>query len=265
MAFLLRARGRRGVDPRLRPDWTWDESREWFDALSDHVGDWQGVPIPLGEDQPLVLARGHPLRDFYRSINQADMVDVDILVAGDKPVPEDEEIVRSWYCRRRNVQVYVARSKGRYYAITRPVSPDRSMDRLTMWLTTLGAADAWDVDAERKARETLRAMLSERQWMHYDLTGTFLESSPRSRITYMFRRLRPTIALTPRSRNERDDRMHCLAVLCMHPIGYYSRSWGGCMVPTDDVIAHLAHMRADEAYFWRKANQHDLSSPEAGL
>ncbi len=261
--YLRQARSRRGGDPRQRAGWTWDESREWIDALSDHVGDWQGIPIPLGEDNPLVLAPGHPLRDFYRDLHQADMVDVDIIAAPN--VPDDEEIVNYWFCRRRNLSVYVARSKGRYYVVKIPVSPDRSMDRLTMWLQTMGAADAWDLKAEHAARDTLRAMLSERQWMHYDLTGCFFETSPRSRLTYLFRRLRPTIAMTPRGRNGDAETMRCLAVLCLHPIGYYARSWGGCMVPSDDVIAHLTMCRADEAYFWGKANTHEPSAPEAGI
>ena len=33
----------------------------------------------------------------------------------------------------------------------------------------------------------------------------------------------------------------------------------------DDVIAHLTLMRADEAGYWKAANQHQPSSPEAGL
>jgi hypothetical protein len=262
--YMRGARSRRGGDPKKRANWSWEESREWIDALSDHIGEWQGIPVPLGEDTPIVLAAGHPLRDFYAELRQASMVDVDLIVA-DGDVPDDEEIVNHWFCRRRNVNVYVANSRGRYCAITIPVSPDRSMDRLTMWLQTMGAADAWDLKAEHAARDTLRAMLTERQWMHYDLTGSFFETSPRSRVTYVFRRLRPTIAMTPRGKDGRDDVMRCLAVLCLHPIGYYDRSWAGCMVPSDDVIAHLSWMRGDEAGFWRHANQHDPASPEAGL
>jgi hypothetical protein len=37
------------------------------------------------------------------------------------------------------------------------------------------------------------------------------------------------------------------------------------MCPTDDVIAHLALMRGDEAMFWRRCNQHPPYRPEAGL
>lgn len=260
--YMRTARARRGTDPR-GANLTWEERREWIDALSDFVGDWQGIPVPLGEETPLVLAPGHPLRDFYAKHDQADMTEVNIIVADD--VPDDEEIVNHWFCRKRNVDVYVARGGGRYYAITVPVSPDRSMDRLTMWLMTMGAADAWDLDAEHRARATLREMLTERQWMHYDLTGSFFETSPRSRVTYVFRRLRPTLALSPRSRSGRETTMQCLAVLCMHSVGYYARSWAGCQVPSDDVIAHLTMMRGDEAYYWRVTNQHPPSSPQAGL
>ena len=59
--------------------------------------------------------------------------------------------------------------------------------------------------------------------------------------------------------------MRCLAVLCLHPIGYYANSWAGCMVPSDDVIAALAMMRGDEAMFWGKAVKHEPHEPEAGL
>ena len=59
--------------------------------------------------------------------------------------------------------------------------------------------------------------------------------------------------------------MRVVAVLCLHPIGYYENTWAGCLVPSDDVIAHLTMMRADEAHYWSKANQHDPASPEAGL
>jgi hypothetical protein len=51
----------------------------------------------------------------------------------------------------------------------------------------------------------------------------------------------------------------------MHPLGYYGRSWAGCMVPTDDVIAHLLFMRGDEARFWGQCNHHEPWRPEAGL
>lgn len=59
--------------------------------------------------------------------------------------------------------------------------------------------------------------------------------------------------------------MRILCCLCMRPIAYYADSWAGAMCPTDDVIAHLALMRGDEAMFWRRCNQHPPYRPEAGL
>ena len=253
--------------------WTQQDVRDFCDVVSDHIQDWQGIPVPLGEDTPLVLAHGHPLRDLFASINQTGGFEVEILT-DDRPEfvctndDMDEFIVNEWYSQKRQCRVLVFDRGGRRFSLTVPVSPDRSMDRLSLWLTTIGGSDAWDLDAEHTAREHLRGMLTERQWRHYDLTGCFFETSPRSRLLYVFRRSRPTIVLSPRHRDGRDsdDRpMVCVALLCLHPIGYYAKSWAGCMVPSDDVIAHLTFMRGDEAGFWGQANQHKPSDPEAGL
>lgn len=243
---------------------TWAESRHFFDRLSDHISDWQGIPVMLGPDQPLVLAPGHPMQDLYSQLGETAGSELRILVS-DGPDPDDEQVVNYWVDRRRNREVFILRRAGRAYALAGPLPPDGSMKRLNLWMKTIGAADAWDLDAEHRARESLRAMLTERQWRHYDLTGSFFETSPRSRVTYLFRRLRPTVAMTPRWKDGSEDMMRCLAVLCLHPIGYYADSWGGCLVPTDDVIAHLVWMRGDEADFWRHANQHDPAAPQAGL
>lgn len=264
--------------PGNRGDWTHADVRGWIDALSDEIGEYQGLPVPLGEDTPLVLHPKHPARAAYMHIRQsAELAEGEVefnIIPDDRyeehactteDVCEDEIVVNEWWSRRIQRRVIVFHRGGRAFVVTVPESPDRSMDRLTLWMTTLGASDAWDLDAEHKAREHLRAMLTERQWRHYDLTGSFFESSERSRLTYLFRRLRPTVALSPRDRHGGETHMRCVACLCLHPIGYYARSWGGCMVPTDDVIAHLTLMRADEAGFWGKAVQHAPSDPEAGL
>lgn len=257
-----------------------DEVRDWCDRVSDYIGDWQGVPVPLGPDMPVTLHDRHPLRDLFNDIYGPQ---VEVIVGGptDDSAPEgadvtaqvahamerDERIVNRWFSWKLNVEVVIfQRPNGRAFAVRIPRAPDGSMDRMGYWLTTLGASDAWRLDAEYTARDKLRGLLSDRQWRHYDLTGSFLETSPRSQLTYMFRRLRPTLALTPRRKEQyKDDVMRCLAVLCMHPIGYYAHSWGGCLVPSDDVIAHLLFMRSDEAGYWRVANQHEARSAEAGL
>lgn len=265
---------------------TWEDFRSRMDQLSDKVGDWQGIPIPI-EDLPLVLHDKHPLREFFAL---SAFTEFDVVVGGpdysdpDAPlseqvgaafqcaIDETERVVNQWYDAAHNRDVYIfnrgSGTERRAFALTSQRSPDQSMDRLELWFQTMMASDAWDMNAEYKAREKLRGMLNDKQWQTYELTGAFIETSKRSGLIYMFRRLRPTIAMTgkhPWFRTRRHDGMRCLAVLCMHPIGYYRKSWAGCMVPTDDVIAHLLAMRGDEAYFWRKANQHEFSAPEAGL
>ncbi len=127
---------------------------------------------------------------------------------------------------------------------------------LGMALETLTAADAWGIEQEHNAVQTLGGMIRHRQLKQYLLTGMFVESSRRSGVTYIFRRLRPTVAF-------KDGRI--LAALCLHPIAYYSGSWAGAMCPTDDVIAHLALMRGDEHMLWKRSNQHAPYRPEAGL
>lgn len=265
-------------------DFDWDGYRRWFDKASDHNNDYQGTPVHL-PDCRLVLNDRHPMREAYAEIDGPR--EPDIIVGGpsepadpDATVEEligraiersvnDEVIINSWYSRKRNADVLIFRSNatGRAFAVCAPRPPDRAMDRFKLWIDTLGASDAWILDAEYKARDKLRGMLTERQWRHYDLTGSFLETSHRSDLIYVFRRLRPTIAMSPRWPwfRRQPDSMRMLAVLCMHPIGYYERTWAGCLTPSDDVIAHLAFMRGDEAGFWKEANQHDPASPEAGI
>lgn len=240
----------------------WERYREGFNRGSDHVADWQGLPVWLN-DMPLRLHDRHPLADMYRKIDLTG--DVAPTAADD----DGDPVVNHWFSRGRNADVWICRNRetGRPYALTLTRPPDGAMDRLTFWLQTLGAADAWRLDAEHTARTKLHGLLTERQWRQYDLTGSFVERSPRSDLYYLFRRLRPTVVLSTRWPwfQHQHDRMRVLAVLCMHPIGYYEGSWAGCLVPSDDVIAHLIFMRGDEAGFWREANQHDSRSPEAGL
>jgi len=268
--------------PADTSEWDYADWRQALTAMADHIGEWQGIPTPV-DDLTLRLCPGHPLAEVYAP----PVPEVRIVVGGPSdqgPVPEGatteellhrctaewegEQLVNEWYDGKRNRDVLIfRRANGRAVAAIAPRAPDRSMDRLMMAVQTIGASDAWSLDAEAKAIEKLQTHVTDRQFRHYLLTGSFIETSKRSGLIYVFRRLRPTIVMTPRwpwYRPARDS-LRVLAVLCMHPIGYYDRTWAGCMVPTDDVLAHLLSMRGDEAFFWRKANQHDPASPEAGL
>jgi hypothetical protein len=249
--------------------WTHADARRAFDRMSDAVEEWQGIPTPLPE-LPLHLHDRHPLARFYMTydatVNRMRAEGETYSHSCSTTDVDDTEIIRhAWYSRRLNATIFVVQKQGRVFHLKAHHAPDRSMDRLTLWLATIGASDAWDMDAEMTARMKLADLVTERQYRHYDLTGAFFETSVRSRLTYVLRRLRPTIALSPRGRDGVETNMRCVACLCMHPIGYYGRSWGGCLVPTDDVIAHLLWIRSDEAGYWGTCNQHQPWEPEAGL
>lgn len=136
----------------------------------------------------------------------------------------------------------------------------KANSRLELELRTLRASFVWGARQEWKANEKLCEHIGVERFKCYALTGMFEEHSARSKLLYVFRRSKPTIAISSRTGESK-----ILACLCLHPIGYYKGSFAGAMVPTDDVIAHLLMMRTDEAAFWRKANHHSFDRPEAGL
>jgi len=134
--------------------------------------------------------------------------------------------------------------------------------RLSFLINTLNASRVLSAEAELKATIKLADLLeSLDQYDQYTLIGAFMETSPRSKVTYVFRRCKPTLALRP----QKDGGIKFLAALCLHPIGHYEESWAGVMVPTDDVIAHLLLMRGDERKFWAKAYQHPLWDAANGI
>lgn len=180
---------------------------------------------------------------------------------GRKDEPGDGWRVRnSWYSAAKRCDILVLESpEGEIRAGRIPAFHHISYD-----LTTLGCSVAWGIEQEGRALELLAGMLRHHQFKQYLMTGMFLETSRRSGVTYLFRRLKPTVACAPMS-GKPDAGMRVLAALCMHPIAYYAGSWAGAMCPTDDVIAHLSLMRGDEAMFWRRCNQHPAYRPEAGL
>lgn len=228
-------------------------------VLSELREDWQGIPVPV-PGETVVLAPRHPLAEKFKAFQTSG--DGERGTCG----TELPRVVNHWYSHSRARDVFILEAPdGRRHAEVFPVSPGFAMDRLELWIRTLGPSDAWDLEAEHRAQEKLRGLVSDRQWRHFELTGTFLETSPRSRLTYLFRRGRPTLALSPRDIEGDADRMTCIAALCLHPVGYYAGTWSGCMVPSDDLIAHLLAMRADEADFWRQSNHHRPWRPEAGV
>lgn len=224
-------------------------ARKALSGIAAGVGEWAGIPMPI-EDQPMVV---HPSYKFAQLFQDTD--DKARAANGNDQAPETQRLVNSWWSDRLRSTVVIFEENGR-----RDWGLIPGVHSFKQTMQTLGASDAWGIEQEANAQQLLAALVRHRQMKQYLLTGMFLETSPRSNITYLFRRLRPTIAiLTAKGESK------ILAALCLHPIAYYEGSWAGAMCPTDDVIAHLMLMRGDEPMFWRRANQHPSWRPEAGL
>jgi hypothetical protein len=213
-------------------------------VLAADNDEWAGIPLPMA-DNPLIVEPTYPkaadLTALYREPESA--------------VPEGcVERNRFWSWRYRS-DVFVWEENGRILH-----GPTGTSNHLGVLLKTLTASSAWGIEQEATAVQTLGTLVRHHQLKQYLLTGMFLEKSKRSGVMYLFRRLRPTIALSVGGKE-----LRALCALCLHPIAYYEGSWGGAMTPTDDVLAHLMLMRGDEHMFWRRANQHPIWKKEAGV
>lgn len=226
--------------------------RTLLGEIADKTAEWAGIPMPL-EGERLVIEPSYPW---------AAALGGQLGRRAGVPEPEVEDgddgwIERNrWYSDRKRCDIIVMERAGKISWGRVP-----GFHSISHALSTLGCSVAWGIEQEQAALKLLGTMVRHHTFKHYLLTGMFLEQSPRSGVTYIFRRLRPTVAV----KAGLDGKMRILAALCMHPIAYYAGSWAGAMCPTDDVIAHLALMRGDEAMFWRRCNQHPPYRPEAGL
>lgn len=216
------------------------ETRNKLRFMSEHAGEWAGIPLPINGEELVV----DPSYRFAGAFKREDL---------DEPSPF--KIRNSFWSTRKRSTIYVIEQDGKIdWAF---ISGYHGLD---YHLRTLGCSAAWGIEQEHTALQLLATLVKHHTFKHYLLTGSFLETSRRSGITYMFRKLRPTMAIA-----HRGDSMRILCGLCMHPIAYYADSWAGAMCPTDDVIAHLMLMRADEHMFWKRCNQHPTYRPEAGI
>lgn len=219
---------------------------------SAKLGHWAGIPMPL-EGEQLVVEPKYPHAEALMGMcgQQDDERDADPDLVGAK-------VRNTFFSTARRAHIIVAElANGR---IEWGVQP--ALHHLTHDLQTLGCSEAWGIQQESNALALLATMLPHRKYKQYLLTGMFLESSQRSGVTYLFRRLKPTVAIKA---DHARGTTKVLCALCLHPIAYYAGTWAGAMCPTDDVIAHLSLMRGDEAMFWRRANQHPAFHTEAGL
>ena len=212
--------------------------------IAGERGEWSGIPIPL-EGERLRIAEGHPLKEVFEG--EESTVDLD------KAEPTDFTVLNNWYSRKKQGEVVIYRENGKLHHMIIP-----SPRMLDIHLRTTGMASVWGVEQESQAVRTLGSMLKYHRFHSYMITGAFLEKSQKSGIMYLFRRMRPTLAITMNK-----PRVEILCALCLHPIGYYEDSCAGAMCPTDDIIAHLTMMRGDEHMFWKRATQHPPWVPNA--
>lgn len=208
---------------------------------------WSGIPMPL-EGARLRIEPSFPNAHALMEIGAA------------KNEPPDGTTIRNtfWSTKLRSTVVVIEKNGRVNYGIIPGVH------HITFDMQTLMCSEVWGIEQEGNAVRLLADLVSHRQFKHYMLTGMFMEKSQRSKLTYLFRRLKPTVVVDAKSESaEKSARILCC--LCMHPIAFYDGSWAGAMCPTDDVIAHLMLMRGDEPMYWRRANQHAPHRPEAGL
>lgn len=262
------------------PQMTWKELSKIVCGLVQEQGEWAGAPMPV-ENYELVVAPSYsyqalngmkwanmedrlgmtpvePQLEFEETSKDATVTEVvETLVDIFQP-----QVVNSWWMPSRGGYVHVIRDrfgKSRAYIDWEFVArPAKTVEKAFAFFE---AAEVLDGAAEMMAMDKLRSLIKPHLFNGYLIHGMILETSPRSGVTYIIRKGKPTIALRPGL----DGNSRILCCLCMHPIGYYAGSMCGVMVPTDEVISHLILIRAKEEFFWRKANQHPSWAWEAGL
>lgn len=241
------------------PQLTWGEIAHRLGSfMAETHGEWSGLPLPV-DGLTLHVEDRNPWKPKLAVLEQ-EMAAIERRRTGaSDPEPDEHlELVNGWYSKRLRCKVWLVRhADGRVRAHL--VDPDISR-RSRFVLDTLRVTQVWSLEAEIRAVEKLGELIKEHLWHGYLFSGAFIETSRRSGVTYLFRRCRPTLAI-----RATDDGSRVLCGLCLHPIGFYSDTFAGSMVPTDEVISHLLLMRGDEALFWRRANQHPPFVPESGL
>lgn len=238
---------------------TWEGIRWGLQRIAAERGDLAGVPMPI-DGRALRTAKGHFLDGVRLDREQQKAEDAEDAADGAAGYRERNR----WWCASRRTTVHVVQEPdGKIAAAFKPFQVE--IGALLNWDRLMKTIDsgiaAWDFAAELRAMETLATLVTRWQFESYILHGLFFERSKRSACVYVFRRLRPTLVI----QQQESGTFRPTTALCLHPLAYYDGTWAGGMVPSDDVIAHLMLMRGDEHLFWKRANQHPIDRPEAGL
>ena len=225
---------------------TYQELAEKIRQVAKEKGEWAGLPVPFS-DYPMTIEPRFPFQGL-KEIGRKEVVS------------DGWKTVNAWHDHRIGATVAIQKNTEGRARLAYGVSGHGH--KVAMLIGTLAVHDGWLPAAETKARTKLFAMVGHRKFNCYQMTGMLMERSKRSGVVYIFRQLRPTVALRPTM--DGSD-MRCLCTLCLHPIGLYNGAWAGVMTPTDDVIAHIAMMRGDEPKYWAHAVQHQPNDPHSGI
>jgi hypothetical protein len=207
--------------------------------------EYAGIPMPLDGHNLVIEPKYARGRDIMEEMNTYEAP------------PEGISIRNHFWSSKLQAELYICNVEGsdkvRAYVV--PFN-----EKVSMLVNTMDCSYVWGLEQEYNAMQLLGTLVKHHQLKMYILTGMLPVRSQRSGLMYIFRRLKPTIVISQRGGTQR-----CIAALCLHSIGYYEGTWAGVMCPTDEVIAHLQLMRADEHYYWRCSNQHAIKSPQAGI
>lgn len=231
--------------------------RAWhkLDACLQETGVFHGIPMGIGEVE--ITTEDKQLLQLIQGVGRLSTESEEGEMGttyGDWEVRNVWHSERQW--RGQTGFVVVLEHPETRKARKRFMPESNLAQRLQMFVNSGGMRAAYtSVEAERTARTRLREALSQQQWAMYFKSDSFVERG-RSGILYFLRKNHPTIVL-------RGTRPIC--TLCLHPLAFYTGTRAGVTPPSDEVLAHLLHIRADEHFYWRKANQLSLDDPVNGF
>lgn len=213
-----------------------------------------GMPIPAlnGSSNRLAIAKRAPFGD-RKMPTMPEMMGA--VVPRELRELEGLKVVNCWHNRDGMLVLIMESKDGKRVPY---VGEHPCVERFHMMIeTAVCRTGAVRSRAEVKAFMNLAERLNETQVDSYLLNGSFIETSKRSGVKYVFRKGLPTIALS--------REIKFLAALCLHPLAYYENTFAGSMAPSDEVLTHLLLMRSDEHRLWKESNQHPLWAIGSGL
>lgn len=234
-----------------------DLTREMM-AVADAHGCDMGIPMPnLEMDHAFVTAKRTPLGAVLQYHTQEHETELSQWVA-----ERGGAVRNSWQVLGDGTVVVIGLPNGQ----SRHVHQTHAGSKLRKLMDTAmlrSSIPNQSPEAELKAMESLKGKLTRPQWASYVLNGLFPERSAKSDLHYIFRKGLPTLVVS--YHGDQHEGGAIIAALCLHPFGYYQYTHCGSMVPTDEVIAHLLLMRADEHAFWKKSGQWHVTDTRSGL